>query len=381
MRATKNRSATASSGFSKLKKKSSLRLSFGPGEMSGAESEEESHTIFTPKKSTLSRQAIEKNALRKSLSASGIRADRLPSREGRVEDRPSYSRDYLAELKSSTPTTPKDLQGQSETEEEPEKSVLDIVAKFGTPADAENASIIPSEAEIQEKKERRARLAKEQQYISVNGEEESSLQPFRKHPETRLVHEDEDIAEGFDEFVDDGGLALGKKLERQQAKKRRKEMAYMIEEAENSTEEDTDDSEAERKVIYEAVQTRAGAFGPNGTTVEPPTRPRTPPKITPISTLAAIHERMKAALESMQKSRAQKVKALEELTKEKEEISRREEEIQRLLKEAGEKYEHLREEAGLAQSTAQPSGSALQNGMDRGLESIGNSPLQVEDQL
>lgn len=344
--------------------------------------------IFTPKKSNLSRQAVEKNAFRKSL-ASSLSSEHLPFRQ--TEERPSYSKDHLDELKSSTPSTPKDTSSLSDAEEG-ETRALNLAAKFGSDLTVQQVTAIPTDAEIREKKERRTRLAKEEEYINLSdGEEESheiSLLPRKPKPETRLVRDDEDIAEGFDEFVEDGRIALGKKAEREQRRRHAAQMRDLINEAEGTSDEDSDDSEAERKTAYEAAQTRAGMDGlqKDDNTSSRPRRPKTPPRITPLPTLAGCLERLQGSLSSMQYAKMQKVKRMEELQREKADITVREEEIQRLIKEAGENYERLRAEAGLGGGEHPPVKNAEGNGqmllgdgkMSRGLESIGNTPVASE---
>ncbi len=337
--------------------------------------------VFTPKKSNLSRQAVEKNALRKSLAPS-LSSEHLPFRQ--TEERPSYSKNYLDELKTSTPSTPKDLKSLSDVEDGQSKA-LDLAAKFGSDPELQQDSAIPTDAEIREKKERRARLAKEEEYINLSDDDESneiSLLPQKQKPETRLVRDDEDIAEGFDEFVDDGRVALGKKAEREQKRRQEAQMRELINEAEGSSDEDTDDSEAERKAAYEAAQTRAGMDGlRKEDPYARPRRPKTPPKITPLPTLTACLERLQASLASMQYTKMQKIKRMEELQREKADIAVREEEIQRLLKEAGENYEKLRAEAGLAEGEHRNGQRMIGDGTStpgRGLESLGNTPIASE---
>ncbi len=337
--------------------------------------------VFTPKKSNLSRQAVEKNALRKSLAPS-LSSEHLPFRQ--TEERPSYSKNYLDELKTSTPSTPKDLKSLSDVEDGQSKA-LDLAAKFGSDPELQQDSAIPTDAEIREKKERRARLAKEEEYINLSDDDESneiSLLPQKQKPETRLVRDDEDIAEGFDEFVDDGRVALGKKAEREQKRRQEAQMRELINEAEGSSDEDTDDSEAERKAAYEAAQTRAGMDGlRKEDPYARPRRPKTPPKITPLPTLTACLERLQANLASMQYTKMQKIKRMEELQREKADIAVREEEIQRLLKEAGENYEKLRAEAGLAEGEHRNGQRMIGDGTStpgRGLESLGNTPIASE---
>lgn len=308
------------------------------------EDDSESSVVFTPKKSNLSRQAIEKNALRKTIAAS--RSSEHPIRQN--DDRPSYNADYLNELKSSTPSTPKDLKSRTDIEDDVVKA-LDLASKFGTDMTACDIgnSIIPTEAEISEKKERRARLAK-QEFIALSDEEEDNFLSRKKHPDTRLVRDDEDFAEGFDEFVEDSRVALGRKAEREQKRKHEAEIRQLIQEAEGSSDE-SDDSEAERRAAYEAAQTRAGMDGLQKDSLKNSRerRQRTPPKITPLPSLKSCLERLQVSLKTVQSSRERKIRKMGELQKEKQDIGTREAEIQQLLKEAGEKYEKLSAGAGI----------------------------------
>ena len=264
----------SSRSSSKAKKRSSLRTSFGPAGTSMLEDDDDntSSAVFTPKRTTLSRQAVEKNALRKSLAAN-LSADHLPIR--RSEERPTYNAEILKELKTSTPSTPKDLSSHSDNQSET-STTIDLASKFGSDLSVyDTGSAIPTDAEIREKKERRARLAKEQDFISLDADsdddhrprspasddsnDERSLQPYAfekssRKDETRLVRDDEDFAEGFDEFVSDGRIALGRKAEREQRERQEAEMRDMINEAEGGNngsgdedDESSDASEAERK--------------------------------------------------------------------------------------------------------------------------------------
>jgi len=367
---------------SKSKKSSSQRLSFGPGE---GESNTE---VFTPKKSNLSRLAIEKNAERKALRAS-LSSDQLPFRAGASEDRPTYSKDYLAELKSSTPSTPKELPSLPASDDEETGQALDVTSKFGplTKLSTTISSAIPTEAEIREKKERRARLAKEQDYLSLDADDASeeeidertgrlTLHEKQKYPETRLVPDDEDIAEGFDAYVEDGKISLGRKAEREAERKRRAEMADMIASAEGvgSDVDASEDSEAERNAAYEAAQTRAGTYGTSRDRAAEEQRPRTPPRITPLPDLGAVVEKLRTRLQGLEEARAARVRKMEELRAEKREMKEREVWIQAQLRETGEKYERLRFEAGLgAVNGIDGAGEGGRLVVNRGLESLGTS--------
>jgi len=308
------------------------------------------------------------------------------------EDRPSYSKDYLAELKNSTPSTPKDLTPSAEEEEE--ARALDITSKFGPTATLtptpEPFSVIPTEAEIQEKKARRARLAKEQGAYDEDSKEqpwasddsddefranrgEISLRPKDKYPETRLIHEDEDIAEGFDEYVEDGNIALGRKAERELERRRRAEMAEMINQAERGSDDDgTADSEEERNAAYEAAQTRAGIG--RKAAQEKDAGSRTPPKITPLPDLGEVLQRLQNDVRDKEQRRAMILQKMEELKEEKVRIADRQKYLQEQLQKTGEEYEKLRLEAGMAAVpvNGNEEGKFIVN---RGLDSMGTTPV------
>ncbi|EKD18437.1 hypothetical protein MBM_03430 [Drepanopeziza brunnea f. sp. 'multigermtubi' MB_m1] len=370
------------------KKPRTSRLSFGPGEIISGDAAEalEDDEAFTPKKPTLGRRVMEGNATKKNISYQA-----LPMRTNDDdEERPTYSKDYLEELKSSTPSTPKDLLALHATAVHEEglhaselegAIIVDTEDKFASP------SFIPSEAEIREKKERRARMAQEKDFISFNDDDgqhrqEISLLPRKPKGESRLVREDEDLGEGFDEFVDDGRISLGKKQEREARKRQRKEMADMIHQAEGSSDEGSDDSEAERRAAYEIAQTRAGMDGlhKNEESAEVGAA-QIPSKITPLPALSECLERLQTTLSSMEQELAKRHRQMEASKREKDEIAAREMEVQELLKQAGNRYAALKADtngavANPAKLAAQAStGVAIPMISDRGLESFGNTPI------
>ncbi|KAL9101078.1 MAG: hypothetical protein Q9163_003626 [Psora crenata] len=361
------RPSLSTRGSLKSRKRSSLRTSFGPGGTSmndDGDDDASPSTIFTPKRSNLSRQAIEKNALRKSLAPS-ISSDHLSLRHN--EDRPSYSADTLNELRASTPSTPKDL-GTSVDLVAQCGQEIDLAFKFGSDLALQHSSVIPTDAEIKEKKQRRARLAKEQEYITLNSDgepednndlnpdsdassnDETSLLPYTtrkplKEAPSRLAQDDEEIGEGFDDFVSDGRIALDRKAEREQRKRQKEEMRTMIEDAEASDDSSEDESEIERRAAYEAAQTRRGMDGlkkrEGGAR---PRRPRTPPRITPLPTLGGVLERLKERKQGREFGTRVKKARLESVQQELADIEARKGEVQRLMKEAGERFEKLRAE-------------------------------------
>lgn len=372
--------------FSKAKKRSSLRISFGPGESDANDGDESSDAApaVTPKKSNLSRIALEKSA---QLRA---RSPLVPEAARHVdEDRPSYSRDYIAELRKSTPSTPVDLKPSAEEEEETQ--ALDIASKFGSsaPLPTETSSAIPTEAEILEKKARRRRLA--QQENAQDDEEdrpwasddegedefrqrrnEISLRPKEKYAETRLVHDDEDIAEGFDDFVEDGKISLGRKSEREAQRKRRAEMAELINDAEGSEDDGSADSDEERNAAFAAAQARAGRYGQK--IEDEDDGSKTPPRITPLPQLDEILEGLSLEIQTKKQRKEMILQKLQEFKDDKARIEERKKYLQEQLQKTGEEYEKLRQESGLpALPSSDVNGGRLIT--ERGLDSLGTTPL------
>lgn len=331
---------------------------------------DEDSEVVIPKRHGLGRKAMERSAFQRTLTPSGA-SDRLSARVGQDQDRPSYSSEYLKELRDSTPSTPK-----TSTDEEKDRTV-DVAAKFGEVMKVSGQSAIPSEAEIREKKARRARLAlehtaHEDDFIALDdndGDDDWDAVARGEKDEvqdTRLVRDDEDFAEGFDEYVEDGKVSLGRKAEREQKRKDREAMRELIDDAEGLSDEE--DSDLEEKAAYEATQTKA-AIGQRSGGID---RPRTPPKMTSLPKLSSSLERLRMSLAAMETSKTQMISRMEELRKEKEDIAVREVEIQGLIKEAGDNYERLKKEAGIdsaAGEDANAAAGALE--MSRGLESIG----------
>ncbi|KAJ9133715.1 Nineteen complex-related protein 2 domain-containing protein [Pleurostoma richardsiae] len=381
------RPAIGRSGSVKTKKRQSTssRLSFGPSE-SGAG--DDGGEVFTPKKSSLGHRALENNALRRSLSG------RLPTRAvGGDDERPRYSKEYLDELQSSTPNTPQNIASLRIDDDEMELDASELEGAVVVPsadlapATATTARHIPSAAEIREKKERRARLALEQGAYDEDEEDEDgyiSLLP-KKKDESRLIAEDEDLGEGYDEYVEDGGLSLGKKAEREAQKRHRQEMAELINAAEGGSDEEEDDSEAERRAAYEEAQTRAAMDGLH--------RPEdnyedlngdgrmVVPKMKPLPDLGECLAKMRELVQGMEDQVLAKRKRILALEKEKEEILSREAEVQGVLDKAGAKYQavlssNAEAAKAVSQSPLRPQFPGITGDLpvERGLESFGTTP-------
>lgn len=410
----------------KPRKSTSSRKSLGLTPLDHDEEEDSAESVVTPKRAGLSRVAIQRNASKRS----SLLASQLPRRspgEGDEDDRPKYSADALLELRDSTPATPKEFGTVEDVAVGTQ--ALDLSAKFGASLArydhlSGQSSAIPSATEIAEKKARRARLAREEaaEYISLDPDDPNLddddddedldenvmrnergqlvLKPKEDKyglSESRLVHEDEDIMENFDEFTEDGKISLGKKAEAEAARKRKQDMAAQIAEAEGASDaEDSDDSERARTDAFVANQTRHGIYNNPHSTTTPAAaldltahRPKTPPIITPLPTVTIVAQRLEAQLASMQAARTQKLQEMRRLQREKIDLAEQEVRIQQALKETAEKFSHLRKEKGIGEvvdlelvfpKSSEQRYLAIEEAVERGGEALEKDVEDMEDE-
>ncbi|PHH67323.1 hypothetical protein CDD81_86 [Ophiocordyceps australis] len=357
------------------KKMVKSRLSFGLG--AGDASDDHGDSALASKSQ---RQSA-------NIPRAGIAIRELPPRVIPEDlDRPIYSKEYLSELQSSTPNTPGDI---SSMPTDVDEMMLDASELQGaTIVDASEAMTsvpntqILSEAEIRERKERRARLAKEQEYIVIDDDDGDNGLGRSKKETTRLVREEEDLGEGFDDYVEDGGLALGKRAEKERRRRHRRQMAELINTAEGHSSESSSESDAERRMAYEAAQTRAGLDG-----IEKPGKStkdinvQLPSKFLPLPSLPECLARLQASLKSMEKDIRTKHASIEQLRREREEVDRREAEVQALLDETGRKYQEAMSHGALSGVQGSVTGSNGEFTTQRGLESIGATPIRPDDDV
>lgn len=402
------RPSISRSGSTKIKKKaSSSRLSFGGDTTAASDPADSTSSPFaTPKKNpsaaNLAQRAAENSAVRASTTSRN-----LPTRSFGVEREraPSYSREYLEELQSSTPNAPTSLAGSGADDND--TMILDDAELDGavfvpmadlsmTSAGDAAARYIPSAAEVREKKERRARLAKEGDAYKPDqdGEEDEdgfiSLLPSRKKKDdTRLIAEDEDLGEGYDDYVEDGRLELGRKGETAARRRQRAEMAELIDAAEGGASEEQDsDSDAERQAAYEEAQTRAAMDGlrniagsgqpgdvDDGGGVGLGVGRLVIPRMRPLPELGDSLARMRELVAEMEAQVTAKRKRIEAVEKEKREILDREREVQNVLNQAGLKYQSA---MGIQTETAiDPEKLAAESPM-RGVEQLGSGERGLE---
>ncbi|EPQ64240.1 BgtA-20956 [Blumeria graminis f. sp. tritici] len=282
------------------KKNISSRLSFQVGDLlTGDEAEALEDKINTlPIKTALKPRDIGRNQVH------GIPTNQsLPRQPGNDDEgRQCYSKEYLNELKNLTPVAPKDLcSNHTLTEHKDEIFTAGTDEQMAVMAHNIPA-IIPSQAEIQEKKDRRARLAIEKDFISLE-------------PQTDQ--------------------------ERQARRRQLKEMAELIEQAECSSDETSDDSEVERCTAYERAQTRAGMDGLHKPDFDEDRSTTQIPRITPLPIFSECFERLKNKIQSTETGLSELRKKLQDSEQEQREITAREVEVQGLLKQAGERFTAL----------------------------------------
>ncbi|KAM3509250.1 hypothetical protein MY10362_000690 [Beauveria mimosiformis] len=363
-------------GAQKQKKKSNSRLSFGLGA-----NDEGNDTILlekTSKKSTLGQRVVENIAVKRGIAMRGF-----PTRTSEDDDdRPRYSKEYLDELQSSTPTTPIDSASipTDGDEMELDASELEGAMVVDSPAPAPPTTNIQvlTDAEIQERKERRARLAQEQDFLSV--EDDDDVRRAKKKEDTRLATDEDQMGEGFDNFVEDGGVSLGKRAEKQRRKQDRAKMAELINAAEGHSSDSSSDSEAERRIAYETSQTRSGMDGLKRPRRDPARDLlQMPPKMTPLPSLAECVARLQTTLGGMEAQIQLKSAAVAQMRSERQSIAAREREVQALLDETGKKYQEAMgktAELGGSQGPLATTKSSVDDAFagDRGPESSGTSP-------
>lgn len=276
---------------------------------------------------------------------------------------------------------------------DPSSKGLDLASKFGVSATLASSSRIPSAIEIREKKERRARLAKEElanaKSTSRNNEEDfipleaydsdgefkpralqvgSYLAPSSsgREVDTRLVRDDEDMAEGFEAFVEDAGrVTLSKKALEAQSKVDREAIRNMIDEAEGSDASNgsdpggnggsDDDSDYARHHAYELAQTHHGMDGLSSHHAHTriASRPRQPRETTPIPKLSTGLAGLRDLTSKLAYERARIEKRRADIRRERAEIVESQTHIQTSLEEAGKELERVT----LQQQAAANSGS------------------------
>ena len=228
----------------------------------------------------------------------------------------------------------------------------------------------------------------------------SFLGSHEREKDTRLVRDDEDIAEGFESFVEDSGrVTLSKKGLRQQAKADREAIRTLINEAEGSDVSDDDGSQAGHSSdsdyalnqSYEAAQTHHGMDGLSSHHAHTriASRPRQPRETTPIPKLSVGLAQLRDMASKLEYERGRIEKRRADIARERTDIAESQAHIQASLEEAGRELERVTADvqqgkvAGANATSeavsrmANGNGYAQQNTVqERGLESFGGSSEQ-----
>ena len=349
-------------------------------------------------------------------------------------ERVSYSKEYLAELRSAQllpPPPPPDA--QEEGEGGGDDGVDEDGGDGGDGDDGDDGDTamavmvdaggggtqIMDEGIVRVMKARRAERAAAAKagvddFISLNvsADDDGSelvLRPAnktKKKKESRLARPDGDDAEEIANYVDDAERVLllpstSKAARRQHERRRKQAIADTIAEAEAEAGGGDGDggSDVSRDSLvegFERDQIRKGAFAAaagelaggrrRGVEAELDALARNPPAAQALPLIGSVVARLEARLHEVEMHKKLAERQVEMLLREKREIREREDAVQARLKEAGDKYEQLRQDAGDKYEQdadhaghAASASAALPPAGDRGLESFGNTPIRVED--
>lgn len=332
------------------------------------------------------------------------------------------------------PTASDQTEGHNAGALQPQTLTIDIASKFGPSASTSTPSGIINPTQIAERKARRARLAKESQaallssnnnnndgnsisknsdFISLDAyDSDGEFKPSRLqlstylHDDniatskefTRLVPEDEDIAEGFESFVEadnaGGPNRLNMSMKINEAKER-EAIRNLIDRAEGHSLKDNDsdasharsddddndsdgdgassDSDASQTAAYTTAQTLHGtslshlSASQRRQLTRDAVRPKAPEKTTAIPSLAAGLARLRELQGRAEQGRVRAEVRIGEIERRLGEVEGEKVRIQRGLEEVGRELERVGGGAGV---NGNDSGGG-ENGQGRGLDDIG----------
>merc|ERR1712025_1092559 len=162
-------------------------------------------------------------------------------------------------------------------------------------------------------------------------------------------------------------------------KQDRKQMAELISAAEGDSSEDSD---AERRIAYEAAQARAGMDGLKKARKDPAEELlKVPSKITPIPSLTECIGKLQLSLRTMEADLRSKEAHVQKLRDESAQITKREAEVQALLDETGKQYQNAMGKGSVQEKTAPQPGVGAEMLGERGLESIGTTPHRNDEDV
>lgn len=256
-----------------------------------------------------------------------------------VSSRPNYTKDYLSQLRDSTPSTPKDISRYlSEDDSFPES--LDSLSHDPAVPSARPAEIL-DEAVIRALKERRRdRATYGDDYLSLDNAPKSSRRAQSDDEETYLKYVHEPVR-------------LQKDMEAAQKAHKKSQ----IQEALNRGDSDSEAMSEVSSDEWENQQIAKAA--PSLVKTQKRDIHAIPEEILPIPTVQGALARLRGQVEEMKRRRNEIKGVMEELERQRGEIMDREEFVQESLAKAGKEYEMLNEEF-------------KSSGVNRGLDEVGD---------
>ena len=315
--------------------------------------------MFVPKRSMLSKKATESKGRKFGLQAyfpwsriytlenvAADISDSMPTPPTEtITSRPSYTKDYLSQLRDSTPSTPKDISRYlSEDDSLPDS--LDSHTQDPGPS-ARPAEIL-DEAVIRALKERRRdRATYGDDYLSLDGAAAA------KSSSRRGRGQDSDDEETYLKYVHEP-VRLQKDMEAAQKAHKKSQIQEALRRG------DSDDSEAMSEVSSDEWENQQIAkAAPSLVKSVKRDIHAVPEEIIPIPSVQGALARFRAQVDEMKRRRNEIKSVMEELERQRGEIIAREEFVQESLAKAGKEYEELNEEFKAS-------------GVNRGLDEVGD---------
>ncbi|WRT69477.1 uncharacterized protein IL334_006463 [Kwoniella shivajii] len=318
------------------------RLSFG-----GADEEEGSeggNTPFKPKKSLLSQQI--KLPDTPSSTGSGTPASTSQNSINGI-----YSREYLSQLKASTPTrAPRTTEVEDEGEEDVDSNGLSKVArdKYASTIIEDTTAGIPDTAAISAAKAKRQAALESskhggigEDYISLGGGKLAVYDgDAGPHPESRLMREEDEEGDGDEDMAEyteaKDKLFLGRDANRAAARRLKGEIGEMIADREAEDEDDEETLEWER-----AQAQRAGRWEDEKPQklVKRAYKAAPIPKARPIPTISSAQSRLAKSLADLELNKSTHERNVENVARDLASLEKDERE----LREEVEKVEGKRE--------------------------------------
>ena len=254
-----------------------------------------------------------------------------------LQNRPVYTKEYLAQLRDSTPSTPRDLSRYLSEDENSTDSANQPTIR---PAE------ILDEAVVRALKERRHERARGEDYISLTNDTKNL---------TRRTARDSDDEETYASFVDDP-VRLQRNMEAAEKKYKTEQIREALYHSDSEEMSDIDANEWENQQIAKASGHGVVKVGRKTDLF------RMPAEIPPVPSYVSAVARLKGQLEAMKVKRNELVEMAKELDAESHGLEARQAGVQESLTKAGREYEGLRVEFKAT-------------GANRGLDEVGEFGL------